>query len=105
MHGPICTKIELVQDFMAVLSTCKSEEGLTKKKMLSSGQHFPKSMRPSRAGSSRANSRKWVKTELVRDFMPVLIICMFDEDCIKNEVAIVWTTFSQLYVCERLKCK
>ena len=32
----------------------------------------------------------------IRDFMPVLVICKFDEDSIKNEVVIVWTTFSPL---------
>ena len=28
------------------------------------------------------------------DLMPVLTVCMFDEDLIKNEVAIVQITFS-----------
>ena len=74
-------------------------------KLLSYDQHFPKSMRPSRAGNSHTNSRKWAKIELVGDFMPakielvndlivVLITCKCDEESIKNEVAIVLTTFS-----------
>ena len=36
--------------------------------------------------------------------MSVLGICKFDEDLIKkNEVAIIWTKSSPLYVCGRLK--
>ena len=62
------------------------------------GQHFPKSMRPSRAGNTHANSRKKAKIELVRDFMTSFFICMFDEDLIKNEVAIDLTTFLPLHV-------
>ena len=54
-------------------------------KSLSSGQHFPKSMGFSRARNSHVNSRKWVKIKLVRNCMPVLVICKFDEDSIKIE--------------------
>ena len=72
----------------------------SKMKLVSSRQHFSKSIRPSRAGNSHANSRNWAKIKLVRDFMPVLIICMFDEDLIKTEVGMVQTTFSPLYVWE-----
>ena len=74
-------------------------------KSLSSGQQFPKSMRRSRAGNSHANTQKWAKIDFSRDFMPVLVICKFDEDPIKNEVAIIRTTFSLLYVYDRLKDK
>ena len=45
------------------------------------------------------------KSNLYRDFMPVLVICKFDEDSIKNEVAIVGTTFSPLHVYGRLTGK
>ena len=55
----------------------------SKMKSLSSGQHFLKSMGPSRAGYSHANSQNWAKIELVLDFMAVLITCKFDEDPIK----------------------
>ena len=41
-------------------------------------------MRPMRVDNSRASGRNWTKIERVRKFMPVLIICMFDEDPIKN---------------------
>ena len=75
----------------------------SKMKSLSPGQHFPKSMGPSRV--AHANSRKWAKIELVQDFMPVLVMYMFDEDSIKNEVAIFRTTFSPLYVYGILKDK
>ena len=42
-------------------------------KLLSFGQHFPKSIEPSRAGNSHANSQNWVKIELIWDFMAALI--------------------------------
>ena len=76
----------------------------SKKKSLSSGQHFPKSLRPSRARILHANGRKRAKIELFRDFMPFLVICKFDENSIKK-VAIVRTTFSPLHVYGRLKGK
>ena len=58
---------------------------------LSSRQHFPAYMRPIRVGNSHANIQNRIKME--QDFMPILIVCMFDEDLIKNEVAIVRITF------------
>ena len=45
MHSPFCPKIELVQDFMAALITCISNEDSFR----TSG-HFPKYVGPSRAG-------------------------------------------------------
>ena len=35
----------------------------------------------------------WAEIELVRDFMPVLVICKFEEQPNKNEAVIVSTTF------------
>ena len=62
-------------------------------KLLSSGQHFPAHMRPIRVVNSHVNIRNWNIIE--GDFMPVLTVCMFDEELAKNEVAIVRITFSQ----------
>ena len=53
MHSPFCPKIELVQDFVAVLITCISNEDSFRM----SG-HFPKYMGPSRAGDSHVKSIK-----------------------------------------------
>ena len=55
----------------------------SKMKWLLSGQHFLKSMGPSRMGNSQAKKQKWAKIELLRDFVPVIVICKFDEDSIK----------------------
>ena len=44
------------------------------------------------------NSLMWLEDELIRDFMAVLVICKTDEDWIKSEVAIVWTTMPPLLV-------
>ena len=74
VNSPIGPKIELIKDFKAVLITGKSEENLSKMKLLLSRQHFMKFTGPSRVGNSHANSRNWAKIELVRDFMPVLVI-------------------------------
>ena len=70
--------IELVQDFMAVLSACKSDKDSIKNEMkwnesLSPGQHFPKFKRPSRAGNYHTNSQNWAKIILVGDVMSVLL--------------------------------
>ena len=43
------------------------------------------------------NSSIWSKIELVQNFLAVLITCKSDEDSIKNEIAIVWTTFFLVY--------
>ena len=50
----------------------------------------------SRAGNSEVNRQMWPEFELIRDFMPVLVICKFDDDWIKNEVVIMSITFSLL---------
>ena len=48
------------------------------------------------ASNSEANSLIWPDIELVQDFTPVLVICMFDEDPIKNEWAITLKFFLAL---------
>ena len=75
----------------------------SKMKSLLSGQHFTKSIGPSRAGNSYANYRNWIKMELIKDFMYVLVICKADEDPIRNDVSINQTIFSPLYVYSSLK--
>ena len=87
------SKILWLSSFPASLMTIRS-----KMKSLSCGQCFPKSMEYIRASNSQANSWHWAKIKLVQDFMAVLITCQFDEDPIKNKVAIARTTFSWLYV-------
>ena len=57
----------------------------SKMKSISSRQHFPKSMEPSRAGNSQANSWIGAKIEHVSDFMSLLVICKFDEASIKDQ--------------------
>ena len=79
--------MELVQDFMAALITCKSDEDLIKIILLSSRQHF----------NYHAKSPNCATIKLVPDYMSVPFICKFDEDPIKNEVVII-RTFSPLYV-------
>ena len=57
VNSLICLKIELVPDLTAVIITCKSDEYSIKDEIALSGQHFPKSMGPSRDGNYHANSR------------------------------------------------
>ena len=66
VNSPIWPKIKLIQDFMDVLITFKSDKDSIKRKSMSSGQHFPKSMGPPRVGNCHANSQKWVKFKLVQ---------------------------------------
>ena len=71
MNSSICPKIAFVKYFIAALITCKSDEDLNKKSKLSSGQHFPKSMRPSRRCYSHANSLKRPNSNLSK------ILCLY----------------------------
>ena len=98
VNSLICPIIELVPDFMSVLITCKSDEHLIKNKIAIIWKYFSKSMGTSRAGNFHANSRNWAKRKVAQAFVPVLVICKFDEYLIKNEVTIVQTTFFPLYV-------
>ena len=90
LNSLICPKIKFVQDFMAVLNTGNADEDLRNQKWncyhLAYISLSPAYMRPIRVGNSHANIRNWIKME--QDFMrimPVLIVCMFDEDLIKND--------------------
>ena len=82
---------------MAVVVTCKFDENPIKiectiyrtKVKYGLLQH-------SRASNSDVNSLKWLEVELIRDFMAVMVTCKIDEDWIKSEVAIVWTTLTPL---------
>ena len=66
VDSPIWPKIELVQDLMAVLITASLIKGRSNFKSLSFGQHFPKSMNPSRAGNyPQTNDWKWAKIEML----------------------------------------
>ena len=47
----------------------------------------------SRPKNSKANSPIWSEIELARDFIAVLVTCKYDKDPIKNEIAILRTTF------------
>ena len=74
-----CSRIVLIQDFMAILITGTPGKESIKNWMLSSWQHFRKSIGPSREGNSHFNSLKWAKIQLVRDFTPALAICKCNE--------------------------
>ena len=44
--------------------------------------------------ASNSETQSQMEFKLVRDFMPVLVICKFDKDPIKNEGTVVSTIFS-----------
>ena len=83
---------------MAVLITCKFDEDTIENEVAIISTTFSESMGHSRAGNYHDNSPNRAKIELVQDFMSVPVICKFDEEPIKNEVAVIRTTFSPLYV-------
>ena len=74
---------------MPVLVIGKSDEDQTKNK-------FKTFFKRSRASNSKVTGQIWSDYELVRDFMPVLVTRKFDDDPIKNEDTIVFTTCSPL---------
>ena len=45
----------------------------------------------SRVSNSEGNVSIWTKIKIIQDIIFVLVACMYDEDPIKNEVAIHWT--------------
>ena len=73
----------------------------TKMNELAWRQHFPiisiwKIFRRSRAANSVVSGPIWLKFELVRDFIHVLVTCKYKKDPIKNNWEKVETSFSPL---------
>ena len=68
---------------MAVLATCKFDEGPIKIDRTRSNMGF--------FGSQGQVTLIWPKFELIREFMAVLVTCKFDEDLIKIEGTIART--------------
>ena len=70
------------------------------KKLLLSGKHIPHDMSMGNymASKSYVNRPVCPKMELVKvkEFIAVLITCKSDNDLIKNEIAIVMTTFTEV---------
>ena len=54
----------------------------------------------SRARNSKLSGHIWLEIESVRDFMPVLVICKFEENLIKNK-DIIMETLSPLLIYEK----
>ena len=55
--------------------------------------------RHSRTSNFEMNSPIWSKFELVRDFMPVLVACKFDQDPTKSDAPILQTAVSHFKFC------
>ena len=89
-------------DFMAVLITCKFDKDpirneiaipwTTFSPLCVYGENFCRS----RANNSLSDSPICPEIKLVQDFMADLVTCKFDKDLIKNEIAIIQTTFSPI---------
>ena len=72
----IWPKLELIQALMAVLLTCKNDEGPIKNESAKSGINIMhRFFRRSRADNSVVSSENWPKYELIQAFMHVLITC------------------------------
>ena len=96
------SKLELIQAFMHVLLTCKTEVDRIKTE---GARVFTRFLplyvygdfsRRSRAANSAVLGSIWPNFELVRDIIDVLVTCKYVEDPIKNEGASVFKTFSPL---------
>ena len=90
-------KFELVVDFTPVLVICKFDDGPIKNKVVIVSTFSPLQVYWKKISAqghvTEANNPLWHGMELVQDFMPVHVICKFEEDPIKTEGAIVSTTF------------
>ena len=53
--------------------------------------------RRSRAANSAVHGRIWLKLELVRDIIDVLVTCKYEEDPVKNEGARVLTRLYDVF--------
>ena len=81
---------------MPLLDTCKFEEVVIKTESA-----MPRTMSNmffyhSRTSNSKESCTIWLKFELVRDFMLVLVISKSDQISIENKVAVPGTTFPPL---------
>ena len=87
----ILTKFKLIQAFMVVLVTCKSEEDVSKNEgtrvvtTLLPLYVYGEFSRNSRAANSAAWGLIWQNFEPIRDFIVVLVTCKNEEDLIKNK--------------------
>ena len=74
--------------------------------VLACGDHFSIKLKPlssaqrgySRADNYHANSQNRAKIEFNKDLPVCPVICKFNEEPIKNEVANIRTTFTPLYI-------
>ena len=102
VSGGILAKFEVIQAFIVVLVTCKNEEDPIKNEgarvltRFSPLKVYGNFFRRSRAGNSAVLGRIWLKFELFRDIMVVLVTCKYEEDPITNKGARVLTRFSPL---------
>ena len=95
-NSAIWPNFELIRVLIVVLVTSKNEKDLIKMKALECSQHYTSIFRRSRADNSGSGGGIWLKFELIQDFMHVLVTCKNKADSIKNEGAIVVTTFFPL---------
>ena len=91
-------KIELIQSVIVILVTSKNEEYLIKIE----GARVPTTLnidffRHSRAATSAVIDRIWLKFELIRDVMKVLVTATNEEDPIKIVDAIVVKTLNIIF--------
>ena len=88
---------------MVVLVTCKNEEDPIKNEgarvltIFSPLQVYGNFFRQSRAANSAVLGRIWLKFELVRDIIDVLVTCKYEKDPIKNEGAKVLTRLYDVF--------
>ena len=82
VSGPILLKIELIQNIMYVLITCKF-----KKNRINSDQEKVEIsiLRHSRAGNFLVSRQFWPKFELIKALMHVLVTCKYQKDRVKNQ--------------------
>ena len=82
VSGPILLKIELIQNIMYVLITCKFKTNRIK----SDQEKVEISiLRHSRAANFLVSCKIWPKFKLIKALMHVLVTCKYQKDRVKNQ--------------------
>ena len=93
MNNLVRPKIELVQDVIAVLIICKSDEDLIKtEESIVRTIFFFSLLDPQGQVTLMSIVETGPNANLYKELIPVFIICSFLEDLIRNEVSIIHTS-------------
>ena len=97
VRGRIWSKFELIRDVINVLVTFKNKEDPFKNEGARVATTLNIDFSQSRADNSAVKGRIWLKFELIRDIIAILVTSKYKEDPIKIEGARVATTKKMIF--------